>query len=81
MNAQPPPTWQIVAVIAALSLPAASLAGLVAALVYRWIAKRLALRRLPASGVQAGRETSPAQSASKLGPGRFLRSRTRKGFV
>lgn len=44
MNTQPPPTWQIVAVIAALSLPATSLAGLLAALVYAWIAKRLAAR-------------------------------------
>lgn len=70
MNTQPPPTWQIVAVIAALSLPATSLAGLLAALVYTWIVKRLALRRLPVSGVR--RADAPVPSSSKLGPGRSL---------
>lgn len=45
MNAySQPPTWQIAVVLAILLLPATSLAGLLAALLYTWMAKRLAAR-------------------------------------
>jgi hypothetical protein len=68
MTAQSPPTWQIAVVIAVLLLPATSLAGLLAALLYTWIAKRLAVRRL--SAAEARRADVPVPSASHLGPGR-----------
>jgi hypothetical protein len=45
MNAySQPPTWQIAVVLAILLLPATSLAGLLAALLYTWIRARLVSR-------------------------------------